>query len=216
MSQDWEGAEGGLGSQQGLTPSRLSAWTASTWPAARLQPGRSMWSYCRHFSSSSWNGCCWNSATRHTVSNILCNKYLKKKERKKEHPNVVSYGQVSLGEVFFPAAYRLPCCALSQKVWVGPFVQLPLPCLPILGAETVLPWSEPWAGPEFSLGQPRLLGPYHWMRNRYSGDLGSLEMWVLNTGVLWEGLRMEGVHKAVGGARWLVLWCLLLLAWGRW
>ena len=129
----------------------------------------------------------------------------------------MSCGQVSLGEVFFPTAYRPPCCAVSQKVWVGPFVQLPLPCLLILGAETVLPWNEPWAGPKFSLGRPRLLGPHHWVRNRHSGDLGSLEMWVPNTGLLGEGSRMEGVHKAVGGACWLVLWyALLLLAWGRW
>lgn len=90
-------------------------------------------------------------------------------------------------------------------------------CQPIPGAETVLPWNEPWAGPEFSLGRPRLLGPHHWVRNRHSGDLGSLEMWVPNTGILGEGSRMEGVHKAVGGACWLVLWyALLLLAWGRW
>ena len=141
------------------------------WPGAHLQLGRSTWSCCRRFSSSSWNGSCWNSATRHTVSNILCNKYLKKK---KNTPNVVSCAQVSLGEVFFPAAYGSPCCALSQKVWVGPFVQLPLPCLPIPGAETVLPWNESWAGPEFSLGRPGLLGPHHWVRNRHSGDLGSL------------------------------------------
>lgn len=30
------------------------------WPGAHLQPGRSTWSCCRRFSSSSWNGSCWN------------------------------------------------------------------------------------------------------------------------------------------------------------
>lgn len=131
---------------RGSPPSRLSAWAAST-GQAHLQPGRST-VCCRRVSSSSWNGSCWNSATRHTVSNILCNKYFKKRTLLMlclvPRSPLVRY---SFQQLTDPHAVLSP-----RKSGWGPFVQLPLPRLLIPEQKPFCPWNEPshpGQGPSF-------------------------------------------------------------------
>lgn len=66
--KDWDRAEGSLGSQHGLRqhpPTHTSAWLAARLNAADI-------------SLLSLERVCWVSATRHTVSSVLCNKYFLK------------------------------------------------------------------------------------------------------------------------------------------
>lgn len=100
--------------------------------------------------------------------------------------------------MFFPASSVDGHVVVSV---LGSLVQLPPPGLPLSGKETVLPWSESWvwhtwAEPQFSLGQPRVLGPHPEQEadgldlgwSTFKGRvLGSLEMWVPNVGILGEG-----------------------------
>lgn len=65
----------GGGSSSPPLPRLVSAWTTARWVGCRVLSMMVDVLVLKTFSHSPWNGCWWISATCHTVSSILCNKY---------------------------------------------------------------------------------------------------------------------------------------------